>query len=206
MSIKEFLSSFIRSPLGTGSAVAAVAVAVGAMAFGLPVAAAVAAAAGGWVVFLAAAFVAGAAPRAAVRERDRSFSAKAATSITESEARKKALAALRVADPGVAQAVQYVVMEAGEYLESCRRNDSHDPAGDLALAEAVEIVNLFLHELDDDSKERRFGATDSDPFADAKGRAAAALKDKALALKKARTGLDGGLSGNDRMSIDEELR
>ncbi len=206
MSFKEFFPSFMKSPLGVGSILGATALGLIAVLAGTSVPMAVFETAGAWCVFFVVSFVSGAAPKAAVAARERGRGIEAAERIADLERRRDSLAALRLSDTAVRDALQYVVVEAGELIDACRRAGSWDPSGALALEEAAEIVNLHLRELDDVSKERRFGAADSDPFADARARTVEALKAKALALKNARTALDGGLTRDERMKIDEELR
>ena len=105
----------------------------------------------------------------------------------------------------VGDAARLVVLAAGEYIDACRREGSDDPLADAAIAEALEVVGLFLKEKDEAATERRFGLGDADPFPDTEKRVAAALKEKAATLRERRIQIDGGLPPASRMAVREEI-
>jgi hypothetical protein len=106
----------------------------------------------------------------------------------------------------VADALQLVLFASGEYLEACVREKRHDPLAADALSEAIELLDIYLKEEDEEATERRFGLKDADSFADAESRIVAALSEKAALLRERRIQIDGGLSAADRMAVKEDLR
>jgi hypothetical protein len=206
MTSNDFLRYFMRSPLGLGLAIAGISAGITALSLGSGWLFALVVGFSGFAALSVLSFLAGFGGHALVAERERSCSLGSDREIRAVSDLRDRLCALRVADREVSSAIQYVGMAAGEYIDACRRAATHDPNARQALEEALSVVSLYLEELDDSSKERRFGQEDTDPFINARERVIASLKDKALALKKIRTEIQGGLTGEDRMSVDEELR
>jgi hypothetical protein len=83
---------------------------------------------------------------------------------------------------------------------------SHSPAADERIADSLDLINIFLKELDEASTEKRYRLPDADPFADAKGRVQSALMENARFIRDERIGLDGGLPAEALMRAKEELK
>lgn len=205
MPAKDYLKWYARSPLGIGSLFAGLFTALGTAGAGLPML--FAAISGVAIVALTggAALLSGWGPRQALAARDAGIARARREKLGTAEKARQNLARLRIADVAAAEAVQLVVLAAGEYLDACRKESSDDPVADAALDDAVDIVDIFLKELDEASTEKRFGLKDSDPFADARNRVVAALREKAALLRERRIQIDGGLSASGRMSVREEI-
>jgi len=204
MHIIRYINDYARSPLGIANAGLALVAgfAIGSLAGGL--AGFLSGAVSLGVVFVLALY-SGIGPRFAAAERERQHWASSKERLAEARTRQKRLASLRVPDPAVKQLVDLVAMQAGMFLGACEKARQRDPLGEDAIAECIELVDLFLKELDDASTERRYKLPDNDPFADAKERISAALRDKASVLEKARLDMEGGLQREDLMAIKEQL-
>jgi hypothetical protein len=113
---------------------------------------------------------------------------------------------IRLSSGDAATALAYLVQSAGEYLGACRKTMSRSPEADARIADSLDLVDLYLRELDETSTERRFGAPDAAPFEDAGKRVAASIRENALFIRDERTKLDGGLPPAERMAIKEELK
>ena len=125
--------------------------------------------------------------------------------LAAASAGQKRLASLRVPDPAVRKLVELVALQAGMFVSACGKARQRDPLGEAAITESLELVDLYLKELDDAATERRYALPDDDSFADAVQRVSAALRDKAALLEKARMDIEGGLQREDRMAIKEQL-
>jgi hypothetical protein len=147
----------------------------------------------------------GLGPRFAAVEQDRRLWAAGKEHLAVASARQKRLASLRVPDPAVKHVVELAAMQAGMFLAACGKARQRDPLAEAAIGECVDLVDLYLKELDDASTEKRYALSDDDYFADAARRIGAALHDKAALLEKARLDLEGGLQREDRMAIKEQL-
>ena len=147
----------------------------------------------------------GLGPRFAAAEGERRQWAATKEHHAAARAGQKRLASLRVPDPAVKALVDLAAMQAGMYLSACDKARQRNPLAEDAIAECLELVDLYLKELDDASTERRYALADNDAFADAQERVSAALRDKAAVLEKARLDMEGGLHREDRMAIKEQL-
>jgi len=202
---KDYLKWYYRSPLGIGSAFAGLLAVLGTAGAGLSMSWAfisgivLVAAAGG------AALISGWGPRQALAARDAGIAYARLRKLEGAEKARQNLARMRIADAVAAEAVQLVVLAAGEYLDACRKESSDDPIADAALDDAADIVDIFLKEMDEAATEKRFGLKDSDPFDDARNRVVAALREKAALLRERRIQIDGGLTASGRMSVREEI-
>lgn len=205
MNKRSYFTDFLASPEGIGSV--AVSVAIGAVA-GFP---------GGWLAGLATAAVAFAAanglalatgfgPKAAAREAERRMASANRAALVAVRASRDRLATLRVADPDVAKAVSLCALRASAYLAACEKAGTRDPRADHAAEECVSLTGLYLEELDDASTERRFDLADDAPFADAKARVLAGLRERADELDRAALDVAGSAAPVDRMAAREELR
>ncbi len=204
MKIREYFFYFLVSPAGAVSTVAA-------LAAGLAVGAAVNMAAGSITAGAAllglhlAAFFTGLGSRFAVRERDRRIwqgERLRLENVRQSQAR---LASMRIGDPAIKRLAETAAMRAGEYYSACIRRKTHDPKATGAAAECLELLDVFLTELDESATERRFDMPDANPFADAKERISAALNERIAILGKSTLDIEGGISAKDRLEIKEQL-
>jgi hypothetical protein len=201
----EYLRWYARSALGIGSGFAGIGAAAAAMLAGLPIWGAALAALGLVAATGLVSLAAGWGPRQALAAREAWAGRARAARLAEAAAVRERIAALRIPDGEVAEAARLVALAAGEYIDACRREGSDDPLADAAIGEALELVGLFLKEKDEAATERRFGLDDADPFPDARGRVAAALKGKAAMLRERRIQIDGGLPPESRMAVREEI-
>ncbi|MBP7096736.1 MAG: hypothetical protein KBC36_11690 [Spirochaetia bacterium] len=206
MNARSYFIDFLASPVGIGTAVASVAlgaVVVGVSGLWL---AGLGSAAAAFAVSNGFALLTGAGPRAAAREAERRMAAGNRAALASATAARDRLATLRVADPDVAKAVSLCALRASAYLAACDKAGTRDPRADLAAEECVNLVGLYLEELDDASTEKRFDLADDAPFADAKARVLAALRERAEALDRAAGEIAGVAAPVDRMAAREELR
>jgi hypothetical protein len=144
--------------------------------------------------------------RAAVAENDREAISKARSRLAEAADARGRLAAMRLADPGVAQARDLLVLEAGRFVEDCRRAGTYDPEGVEAVLDGLALIDAWLKEADESSVEKRFDLADAHPFPEVARRAAEALRAKASLVSARRAAATGEIPGADRMAIDEELK
>jgi hypothetical protein len=200
----EYVANFLVSPLGLGIMAVAAVAAAGA-AFRFSVLAGAATGIGSFLVLATAATISGLGPKAASAERERKAWSKAQSFLTAAKASRDRLASLRVPDPAVKALLELAAMRGSSYLSACEATRSRDPRAEEALSDCVSIADLYLKELDGASTERRYKLEDTDPFADARERTLAALRDRAAILEHAALSLSGGLSSADRMEIKESL-
>jgi hypothetical protein len=207
MKIAEVLRAYLRSPLAIVSAGAALVLGAmslfflgGNLLLGLFGGAAL------WVAFSAVAVQTrlGAASVVAVRDADEGR--RTSEAIEAAKRARETMARLRLPDPEVASKLEYVAQVSGEYLEAALKAGSHSPQADARIADSLDIVNLYMKELDEASTEKRYGLADADPFAAAKERVLAALLDNAKIIRNERIALDGGLPPESLMRVKEELK
>lgn len=217
MTTRDFLSAYSRSALGIGTHV----LALGAgLAIGLPSALFSGGILPGLAGFLASAvlldglwFVTGLGPRSAAVEAERLAASKARQRLDGARPGLDRLAALRLPPGPVAQARDHLVIEARRFLEDAGRGlarpdsegPAYDPAALAAMEEALLLVDAWKKEADETSLERRFGAADAHPIADADGRFAESLEEKTALISRGREKVTGEVSPADRLSIEEEL-
>jgi len=206
MDLRDFSRAYARSPLGVGSFLAAVGSGFASALAGLALAAAILLGMGVFVAILAFALATGFAQKAAVSESDRDSRAAAEARLSEAASARSRLAALRLADARVSAARDLLVLEAGRFVEDCRRAGTYDPAGVEAIVGSLEIVEAWLEEADESSVEKRFGAAAEHPFPEAAERAADALRARADLVSERRSSATGEVSGADRLAIEEELK
>ena len=204
MQLRRYIRNYALSPLGlaNGGLALLAGLAVGSIT-GILVGVLSALASLGAVFVLA--LYSGLGPRFAAAEGERRQWAANKEHLATARARQKRLASLRVPDPAVKALVDLAAMQAGMYLSACDKARQRNPLAEDAIAECLELVDLYLKELDDASTERRYALPDNDPFADAQERVAAALRDKTAVLEKARLDMEGGVHREDRMAIKEQL-
>lgn len=204
MKATEYLRLYARSSLGALNAAGALAIGVVATRALGPLAGIGLGLAGG-IVIAALALLSGLGPRFAVAERERALARAAAAGLEGIKRQVMRLASMRVPDECVAEAMQLVALKAAAYASSRTRSGSLDPVADHAVGECVELVDLYLKELDDQSTERRYGAEDNDAVPDAKSRVVKALRERAELLDRAALALEGDTPREDQLSIKEQL-
>lgn len=202
---KDYLKWYSRSALGIGGGFAGIAGLAAGFAVGLPAGIAILAGFGVAAVVGLIALFSGLGPKAALAAQDSALARERARKLLLAEESREKLVRMRIPEGRAAEAVALVALAGGEYLDACKREGTDDPIADAALAEAVEIVDIFLKEKNEAATEKRFGQEDKDPFADAENRVVAALKDKAGLLRERRIQIDGGLPAAGRMSVREEI-
>lgn len=204
MELRRYIALYAVSPLGIALSAASAAAGV---AIGLAVSPLAGAAA--CLIAEAATFAIAAAtgigPKAAVAERDRRAWAESAERLEAVKRDRDRLATMRLPDDEIGSLVMLAATRGASYLAASRNAKSRVPQAEEALADCLYVADLYLKELDAASTERRHGLDDADPFADAKGRAKAALIDRAAVIEKATRDLSGGLSPADAMDIKERL-
>jgi hypothetical protein len=203
---KQFLLAFARSPLGVGALLLSIAVGVGAGLMGGHAVLASFAGIGMLGLCLAAGLSLGLVQRAAVAEIERELGAKAARRLARAATARKRLAAMRIADPTVAQARDLLVLEAGRLVEDCGRAKTYDPEAVQAVVDGPALVDAWLREADESSIEQRLGLPDANPFPEAARRTADALVAKARLVSARRAAAIGEIPGSARIAIEEELR
>jgi hypothetical protein len=161
------------------------------------------------IIALAAAFViltiSGAGSRLAAAEVERREWSNARRYLDAVRDNRDRLATIRITDPEVRAMLQLAAERATRYLVACESAHSRAPLAEDALADCLSIADLYIKELDGASTERRYGLVDADPFADARNRTLAAMRDRMAILDKSILDLDGGLTSADRMEIKETL-
>jgi hypothetical protein len=206
MEARKFARASARSPLGIGVLVLAIAAGAGARLMGMHLVPSVLAGLGFLGLSLVAVLALGLLQRAAVAEIDREFGERAAARLAEAAAARKRLAAMRIADPAVAQARDLLVLAAGRMVEDCGRAHTYDPEAVQAVIDGPDLVDAWLKEADESSTERRFGLPDGNPFPEAARRTAEVLAAKAALVSSRRAAALGEIPGGDRIAIEEELK
>jgi hypothetical protein len=126
--------------------------------------------------------------------------------IDEAAEMRKRLSFLRIADAGVAEAVSYFSLVAGEYIEGCRAAGLYDPVANDAFRDSLEVVTAYLRELDRESTEKRFNDKAEKPEAGFGARVVLALKENARIVRERLATISGELSPADTLDIREELK
>ena len=206
MDKRSFLRSYVKSPLGIGSILAAVVVGAAALLLGLTFLLSILVAIAAFAILLVLGLAVGAGQRAAVAETDREAGGKAAERLAQAADARKRLATLRLPPGEVASARDLLVLEAGRFVEDCGRAKTWDPEGVAAIIDSLALVDGWLKEADESSVERRFATPDANPFPDAARRTAQALRDKASVVTARRAAATGEMPGTDRIAIEEELK
>ncbi len=204
MRTKEFFKLYSVSALGL--AALCLALALGAIGFALwgPIAG-LACALLGYPALSFAAFASGIGAKAALREGERRAWLAASERLEQAKKDARRLASLRIPDPRINELAELTALRARSYLDQCARVKSHEPRANDAIRESLELVDLYLRELDDASTEKRYALADGDAFDDARERVRAALADKAALLEKCALDLGPGIGREDQMSIKESL-
>jgi hypothetical protein len=207
MKIRDILASYVKSPLAAISAGACLVLGSAALfALGSSLLLGLAVGSVAWAVFSAVVIQTKIGAMAVVSVRSLDEVKKTQAAIIEAARNGERIARLRLPDPEVAKTVEYLALCSGEYVEACQKAMSHSPAADERIADSLDLINIFLKELDEASTEKRYRLPDADPFADAKGRVQSALMENARLIREERIRLDGGLPAEALMRAKEELR
>ncbi|MCX7026710.1 MAG: hypothetical protein NT061_04285 [Spirochaetes bacterium] len=203
---KDYLRWYARSPLGIGSLFGGLGGCIVLAAVGFPLVLSLLAGLGIIAAFSLVGLFTGLGPRQVVSALDAGKDAEGHRRLAEASAVRERIARLRIADPKVSEAAGLAILAAGEYLEAGRKESKDDPLADAALGDCLDIVDIYLKEVDEASVEKRYRLEDADPFVQARQRTVAALREKAAFLRERRIQIDGGLPAVDRMEIREELK
>ncbi len=205
MTMRELSKYYMLSPAGAISVLVAVAVAV---LVGSAANASLGALSGlgALIVILLAGFFSGLASGFALGEKNRRIWLAERALLEKVRQAQARLCGMRIADPGIKKLAETVALKAGEYYAACVKQKTHDPLASFAAEECLELLDVFLTELDETSSEKRFDMADANPFADARERISAALNDRAAIISKSTLDILGGLSAGDRLEIKEQLR
>ena len=204
MNQRDYIAFFARSPLGISTA--ALGLVTGGLTWSsIGMMPAIAAGAAAMVLLFAAATLSGYGPRAAAIESERQAWADASRHLDAAKAHRDRIASLRVPDPEVKALLELAALRGSSYLSACLAAKTRDPRAEAALADCVGLADLYLKELDGAATEKRYGLPDADPFADARSRTVAALRDKIAVIERAARDAGGGLSPSERMDIQESL-
>ena len=206
MRAKEYWSRYLKSPLGIGSIAASLVLGLGLAAAGLPAAVPIASALGLSALCGLFGLYSGLGPRQVVSAQDAGKAAEGRRRLAEAAAVRDRISILRLNDPEVSGAAALVVLAAGEYIDAARRGSADDPLADAAIAEALDILDIYLKEKDESSVEKRYRLADANPFVQVGERTVAALRDRAAVLRERRIQVDGALPAVDQMEIREELK
>jgi hypothetical protein len=206
MAIREFSGAYARSPLGICSLLVALGAGASARLAGLSLSASVLIGLGALALFFAAALISGFGQRAAIAETDREALSKARSRLAAAAEARRRLSTLRLSDPEVTRARDLVVLEAGRFVEDCRRAGTYDPEGVEAVLDSLALIDAWLKEADESSVEKRFDLADAHPFPEVARRTAEALRAKASLVSARRAAATGEIPGADRIAIDEELK
>jgi hypothetical protein len=206
MDIRAYWRAYARSPLGMGSLLLALAAGLVAAFRGVPPAFSALLAVASLAVLAVAALALGLGQKAASAELGRESEGKAESRLEEAAAARSRLAGMRLPQAEVASARDLLVLEAGSFIEGCRRARSYDPGAVEAIVGALDLVDAWLKAADEGSIERRFDVENAAPFPDAARRTAESLREKAALVAARRASVTGELSGADRIAIEEELK
>ncbi|MBP7262538.1 MAG: hypothetical protein KBB32_00025 [Spirochaetia bacterium] len=204
MDTRAYLGHYLRSPLGM-AATAGSLVLTFLLFRALGPALAVLCGVGLWSAAFVAGLLSGAGPKAAQSERERADWKKAQAYLAGADAMARRLSSVRMPDPELRPLVELLGMRARAYMEAARREKTRDPKAEDAIAEGLDVINLYLRELDDASTERRYELADDDRVPEAQARVAGLLRDKAAQLERATEDISGRLHRDDGLSIKETV-
>ncbi|HAE22638.1 MAG TPA: hypothetical protein DCG47_10000 [Spirochaetaceae bacterium] len=200
----KFLKLYSLSALGI--AVLCLSLALGALGYALwGLIAGIASALLAYPLLSLAAFASGFGAKAALKEGERRAWLDASERLEQARKDARRLASFRISDPAIKEAAELTALRARAYLDQCARVKTHEPRANDAIRESLELLDIYVRELDDASTEKRYKLSDDDPFADARGRVSAALADKAALLEKYALDMGPGIGREDQMSIKESL-
>ena len=119
---------------------------------------------------------------------------------------RERIAVLRIGDERMAKAVEYFLLESGAYLEKCRELSSYSPLANERIERVMEICQVFLGELDEESTGRRYGVQgEGDSKLEPGERFARDIAECAKVINDRATADLIGLSGEERLAIMKEL-
>jgi hypothetical protein len=118
---------------------------------------------------------------------------------------REKLSFLRIGDDGMRKALEYFLLQSGTYIEKCREMDLYSPRANKRIEDVQEICQAFLGELDEGSTERRYGVKEGESAEDFKKRSIEAVMHAGSDIRAYITDDLLGVSGEDKLSIIEEL-
>ncbi|MGA2615332.1 MAG: hypothetical protein ABSG38_17990 [Spirochaetia bacterium] len=120
---------------------------------------------------------------------------------------RRRVSVLRLGDERMGKAVEYFLQESGSYLEKCRELSSYSPLANERIERVVEICQVFLGELDEESTGRRYGVpgTPDAPSGDAAEGFARDILECARVIKDRTVEDLLGVSDKQRLEITKEL-
>ncbi len=205
MKLKSFLRFYLRSSAGIFNLVFPLIGFCGMLLAGVSAVISLIAAAGAGGGMFVLVLVSGAGAKIAVREKDRLIELDYAGSLKTASENRDKLKFLRISDPEIKAKVFYLIQKAGNYIELAEAQRTIQPFAHEALENSLNILSIFLNEIDDDSAEKRFGMNDMNPFKNVKKRTLEALDTEAVKIKDAIIRSGGGAEGTEKMSVLEDL-
>lgn len=148
--------------------------------------------------------VSGLGSRLAVKERESRLWAETRKKLEQTKEVRKKLATMRVPDSDIQELLRLASMKGLSYIAACEKYKTREPKACNALAECIELSDIYMHELDGSAIEQRFKIADQDPFALAKQRTINALQERIKIVEDANTFLRGG-PPSMHMEIKESL-
>jgi hypothetical protein len=115
---------------------------------------------------------------------------------------------LRIGDETVTKAVEYFLLESGEYLQKCRELGSYSPQANERIERTLEICQVFLGELDESSTAMRYGTAArgaEETREQFSARTAADIRECASLIKDRSVRDLEGMSEKERLLIMKEL-
>lgn len=147
----------------------------------------------------------GAGARSAVDEKNRRFWLAIREGLKKADLARERLETIRIADPEIQKLSRLAGLKAAEYLQACEKKQTHDPAASFAIEECIEIIDLYLTEVNETAVEKRFNLEDAREFQNPKERVMQALNQRIQQIDRAALEIQGWLSAEDRLSIKEDL-
>ena len=145
--------------------------------------------------------------REIVKESDESRAAAIKRKISRVADVRERISVIRLGNERICKAIEYFLLESGAYLEKCRELGTYSPVANDRIERVLEICQVFLGELDEESTGRRYGVpgTNTAPSEETAEGFARDILDCARIIKE-RTVEDllGG-SGAERLEIAEKL-
>jgi hypothetical protein len=118
---------------------------------------------------------------------------------------REKLSVVRIGNDEMRKALEYFLLETGSYIEKFKERDLYSPRANKRIEDVAEICQAFLGEMDESSTERRYGVKEGESREDFGKRSVEAVMHAASDIKAYTTDDLLGVSGEDRLSIIEEL-
>jgi hypothetical protein len=118
---------------------------------------------------------------------------------------RERIAYLRIGEEEMRKAVEHFLLVSGEYLDRAAELAVYSPPCNQAIEEVLEIVQIYLKELDESATERRYAVRDPRDFADYQERTLAAVRERARLIKEKAVEFFDELTPEERMRVLEEM-